>query len=64
MPESKNDLAARQARAERLEAEIAELAPKPAAPPIRPTSPREFIHKRMADLETKERAKNKGKPQK
>ena len=64
MPESKDDLAARKARADRLEAEIAELAAQPAAAPARPSSPREFIHQRMAELDNEEKAKKKGKPQK
>lgn len=65
MAESKDDLAARKARADRLEAEIAErAAAKPAAPPAGPASPRDFIQQRMAELDAEEKAKRKGKPKK
>ena len=63
MAQSKDD-AARKARAERLEAEIAELAANPTPSAARPASPRDFINQRMAELDAEQKGQGKGKPKK
>jgi len=61
MPEPKDDLEARKARADRLEAEIAQLEKSPASPAARPASPRDFINQRMAELAKEKKKGGKAK---
>ena len=63
MTEPKDDAAARKARAKRLEKEIEEVRSGDNTPGGGPISPREFIHKRMAELDEKEK-KTGQKPRK
>lgn len=64
MTEPKDDLAARNARAKRLEAEIEEVVEHPDSEPAYPASPRDFINQRMAEPDAKEKAKAKNKAKK
>ena len=64
MAKPKGDPAARKARAERLEAEIAELAASPNPTAARPTSPRDFINQRMAELGAEKKDRGKRNPKK
>ena len=62
MPEPKDDLEARKARADRLEAEISQLASPKSSQAVRPASPRDFINQRMAELAAEKKKKGgKGK---
>jgi|RhiMethySRZTD1v2_1073278.scaffolds.fasta_scaffold5647401_1 hypothetical protein len=62
MTEPKDDAAARKARAKRLEKEIGEVVSGGPKQAPGPPSPRDFIHKRMAELDAKEKkSARKGK---